>query len=210
MKGGSADIRAATVLHGAAARVIVIAWPAPSPPGCPVHADFDPLSPRYLQDPFAVLRELPVEEAPIFYAPAIDYYVVTRYEDIEAIFHDHETFSAGAAQLPLAALSEEAGEILLGGGHRPAPSMVSLDPPEHTRVRRHTARAFTPRRVAEMEPTIRATVERPARRGRSRRAVRPRRGADLPAAGDDRLHASSACRPRTTRSSSAGAATAPA
>jgi cytochrome P450 len=127
-------------------------------PGCPVHADFDPLSPRYLEDPFAVLRELPASGAPVFYAPAIDYYVVTRYEDIEAIFLDHETFSAGAAQLPLVALSEEASTILLGGGHRPAPSMVSLDPPEHTRVRRHTARAFTPRRVAELEDTIRATV----------------------------------------------------
>jgi hypothetical protein len=46
-------------------------------PGCPVHADFDPLSPRYLEDPFAVLRELPAGEAPVFYAPAIDYYVVT-------------------------------------------------------------------------------------------------------------------------------------
>jgi cytochrome P450 len=127
-------------------------------PGCPVHSEFDPLSPDHLQDPFAVMRDLPAREAPVFYAPAIDYYVVTRYEDIEAIFLDHETFSAAAAQLPLAALSEEAGALLLGGGHRPAPSMVSLDPPEHTRVRRHAARAFTPRRVASMEGTIRATV----------------------------------------------------
>jgi cytochrome P450 len=82
-------------------------------PGCPVHADFDPLSPRYLENPFAVLRELPAGEAPVFYAPAIDYYVVTRYEDIEAVFLDHDTFSAGAAQLPLVALGEEAGSILL-------------------------------------------------------------------------------------------------
>jgi cytochrome P450 len=82
---------------------------------------------------------------------------VTRHEDIEAIFLDHEAFSA-AAQFPLGALSKEAGELLLGGGHCPPPSMVSLDPPEHTRVRRHTARAFTPRRVASMEGTIRATV----------------------------------------------------
>jgi hypothetical protein len=57
-------------------------------PGCPVHSEFDPLSPRYLQDPFTVLRELPAREAAIFYAPAIDYYVVTRYEDVEAIFLD--------------------------------------------------------------------------------------------------------------------------
>jgi cytochrome P450 len=128
-------------------------------PGCPVHSQFDPLSPRHLEDPFAVMRELPAGEVPVFYAPSIDYYVVTRHADIEAIFLDHETFSAGAAQLPLAALSEQAGRVLLGGGHRPAPSMVSLDPPDHTRVRRHTARAFTPRRVAEMTDTIRATVD---------------------------------------------------
>jgi cytochrome P450 len=80
------------------------------------------------------MRELPAREAPIFYAPAIDCNVVTRYEDVEAIFLDHETFSAAAAQLPLAALSREAGDLQLGGGHRPAPSMVSLDPPEHTRA----------------------------------------------------------------------------
>ena len=120
-------------------------------PGCPVHSEFDPLAPHYLDDPFAVMRALPLSDAPVFYAPSIGYYVITRYEDIEAIFLDHETFSAAAAQLPLAALSPEATELLLGGGHRPAPSMVSLDQPEHTRVRRHTARAFTPRRVASME-----------------------------------------------------------
>ena len=37
--------------------------------------------------------------------------------------------------------------------------MVSLDPPAHTRLRRPTSRAFTPRRVAAMEDRIRATVD---------------------------------------------------
>jgi len=56
-------------------------------------------------------------------------------------------------------LVPEATEILRGGGHRPQPSMVSLDPPAHTRLRSPTARAFTPRRVTQMEPRIRRTVE---------------------------------------------------
>lgn len=126
---------------------------------CPVHGNFDPLSPAFLSDPFAVLGSLPRETA-VFYAPSIDYYVVTRYVDIEAVFLDHETYSAAPAQLPLVQLVPEAAQILLAGGHKPQPSMVSLDPPAHTRLRSPTARAFTPRRVAEMEPRIRATVDR--------------------------------------------------
>ena len=41
-------------------------------PGCPVHTQFDPLSPRHLEDPFAVLHELSAEGVPVFYARAID------------------------------------------------------------------------------------------------------------------------------------------
>src|SRR4051794_23587777 len=127
-------------------------------PGCPVHAGFDPLSDEFLADPYAVMASLPLAETPVFYAPALDGYVVTRHADIDAVFHDPATYSAAAAQMPLVPLVAEAAEILLAGGHRPQPSMVSLDPPAHTRLRRPSSRAFTPRRVAEMEPRVRATL----------------------------------------------------
>jgi len=125
---------------------------------CPVNAGFDPLSPAFLADPFAVLSSLP-RNVPVFYALSIDYYVVTRYADIETVFLNPETYSAATAQLPLARLVPEAAQTLLAGGHKPQPSMVSLDPPAHARLRSPTARAFTPRRVAEMEPKIRRTVD---------------------------------------------------
>ena len=127
--------------------------------GCPVNDSFDPLSREYLADPYAVLAGLDLDEAPVFYAPSIDYYIVTRYEDIEAVFRDTERFSAGNAQLPLVQVVAEAQEILLAGGHKPQPSMVSLDEPAHARLRGPAARAFTPRRVNQMVPTIRATTE---------------------------------------------------
>jgi cytochrome P450 len=124
---------------------------------CPVHANFDPLSKAFLGDPFAVLASLP-RETPVFYAPSIDYYVVTRYADIKSVFLDPETYSAALTQLPLGELVPEAAQILLGSGHKPQPSMVSLDPPAHARLRSPTARAFTPGRVTRMEPRIRCTI----------------------------------------------------
>ena len=53
--------------------------------GCPVHEGFDPLSSEFLADPYVVLAGLPLAEAPIFYAPSIGYYVITRYADIEQV-----------------------------------------------------------------------------------------------------------------------------
>ena len=123
--------------------------------GCPVHAEFDPLSGEFLRDPYAVMARLPLAETPVFYAPSLDYYVVTRYVDVERVFLDPETFSAATAQLPLIPLPPEVGRTLLDGGHKPQPSMASLDPPAHGRLRKPAARAFTPRRVNEMEPRIR-------------------------------------------------------
>ena len=58
--------------------------------------------------------------------------------------------------------------------------MVSLDPPAHTRLRGPAARAFTPRRVAEMEPTIRATVDELLDAIDPGRAVRPGRTLTFP------------------------------
>jgi len=122
---------------------------------CPVNHGFDPFSADFLADPMAIFAQT---DAPIFYAPSIDYYVVTRYEEIAAIFLDHETYSAAAAQLPLVSLDPAAIEILRDDGYKPQPSMVSLDPPAHRRLRNPTVRAFTPRRVREMEPKIRQIV----------------------------------------------------
>ena len=125
---------------------------------CPVDHYFDPLSPEFLADPFAVLATIDRDEAPVFYAPSLDYYVVTRLADIEEVFRDNVTFSAANAQLPLVDVVPEAQEILRTGGHKPQPSMVSLDEPAHARLRGPAARAFTPKRVNGMAETVTATT----------------------------------------------------
>jgi len=127
-------------------------------PRCPVEEDFDPLSPGFLADPYAVLAALPLAAEPVFYAPSIGYYVVTRYADIEQVFRDPQTYSAAVAQAPLVPLVPEAQQILLAGGHKPQPSMVSLDEPAHARLRRPAARAFSVKRVTAMIPAIETTT----------------------------------------------------
>jgi cytochrome P450 len=103
---------------------------------CPVNESFDPLSPGFLTDPYAVMAALPAGEQPIFFAPSIGYYVLTRYADIEQVFQDPAAYSAAVAQAPLVPVVPEAQQILLAGGHKPQPSMVSLDEPEHARLRK--------------------------------------------------------------------------
>ncbi|MFZ0089297.1 MAG: cytochrome P450 [Solirubrobacteraceae bacterium] len=144
----------------------------PASASCPVDHEFDPLSAEFLADPYASMENRP----PVFYASSIDYYVVSRYADVEQVFLDPKSFSAAPAQLPLVELVPEAARILAEGGHRPQPSMVSLDPPAHSRLRGPTARAFTPRRVAVMEPRIREIV------GELLQATDPTRPFDIVAA----------------------------
>lgn len=129
---------------------------------CPVTGigrEFDPFNNPYLADPYAFwLRARPAE--PVFYSPELDYWVVTRYEDIKAIFADPKTFSASNAQNPIQPLSPEVLKMLQTGGLKTKPVMSNADPPSHTRVRKFTWQAFTPKRVAELEPAIRRIVNR--------------------------------------------------
>jgi cytochrome P450 len=128
--------------------------------GCPVDESFDPLSPEFLADPYAILAKRPGGGAPVFFAPSIDYYVVASYDAVDQVFRDPATYSAAVAQAPLAPIVPEAQGILLAGGHKPQPSMVSLDEPEHARLRKPAARAFSMKRVTAMIPAIEATSAR--------------------------------------------------
>jgi cytochrome P450 len=115
---------------------------------------FDPLSPEYLADPYPFLTAA-AAAAPAFYCEAIGHWVVTRYHDVRQIFRTPALFSAGNANSPLRPVCPMATKVLDEGGFKSAPTLANADPPAHTRVRKIANVAFTPKRVAEMEPFIR-------------------------------------------------------
>jgi cytochrome P450 len=120
---------------------------------------FDPLSPEYLADPYPFLADA-ARVAPAFYCEAIDHWVVTRYHDIRHIFRTPALFSAANANSPLVPPCPMATKALDDGGFRSVPTLANVDPPAHTRVRKIANVAFTPKRVAEMEPFVRELTAR--------------------------------------------------
>ena len=123
----------------------------------PVDPEFDPLSPGYLADPYPHYARFR-REAPIFYAPKIDFWVVSRYEDVARIVKDPGTFSNTRVQEPMHPLSDEA-LAALKGGVRVTPTTSTADLPLHKRTRKHAARAFSAKRVAGLEGRIREITD---------------------------------------------------
>ena len=78
-------------------------------------APSDGYDPFDLNKPHAKWEELRKEE-PIFFHEPTNYWVVTRYEDIKAIFDDWKTFSSENAQKPARAMCDAARKVMVDGG----------------------------------------------------------------------------------------------
>ena len=126
------------------------------PSGCPAHHGYEPFAQA---DPFPAYAALRAEE-PVMYDERIGHWVVTRYDDVKAVFADWETFSSENAQAPVRERGAEAKRIMEEGGFTAYSGLSDRVPPDHTRIRKIVARAFTPRRYKALEPAIRANVAR--------------------------------------------------
>ncbi|MBV8454384.1 MAG: cytochrome P450 [Deltaproteobacteria bacterium] len=73
--------------------------------------------------------------------------LVGRYRDAARIVRDHERFSSVP---PMSPFMQDRLDVF-----GTAPRVVFSDPPVHTRLRRLVSRAFTPKRIQDLEPRIR-------------------------------------------------------
>jgi cytochrome P450 len=99
--------------------------------------------PAVLPDPYPVLAAL--RDASPFAEVGGALVVAGRHADCSAILRDPRASSERDSSLLSPA----------GAPQRRAPSFLSLDPPDHTRLRRLVSKAFAPRVIAQLEPRIR-------------------------------------------------------
>ncbi len=98
------------------------------------------------EDPYALYRRLR-DDAPAHWNDELEFWALSRFVDVEAAFKDHATFSSARG----IALEERRRDSAL-------PMLITMDPPEHTVMRKLVSRAFTPRNVSAMEDETRRIV----------------------------------------------------
>jgi len=121
-----------------------------------IGASYNPFDPTFCANPFP-FYERARSEAPVFHSGPFNLWVVTRYDDIVSVLKDTQTYSSLENLSPPVPWPPEFMAVLSEGYPMP-PTMVNNDPPGHSRVRNLFAAAFTPKRIAQMEPRIRALV----------------------------------------------------
>ena len=126
----------------------------PPPAGCPIHATWSPLNDDYLAEPYKIAAELR-DQHPVFYAEELGYLVVTKMDDIERIFTDHETFASVNVQDPVFPLAAEAQAVLSADDFDPVAVMSNRPEPDHGKIRRYTRQGFSNKRIKTLEPFIR-------------------------------------------------------
>ena len=113
--------------------------------------------PSFTTDPYPTYARLRAE-APVYWSPYFQQWLVTRGELVTEIARTWEIFSSVGwdsfflSQLP-ADLRPEIPTVI---DHFRTVNISTTDPPVHTRLRRLLSKAFTPRRIAMLEDRVRA------------------------------------------------------
>jgi cytochrome P450 len=102
------------------------------------------------------------ERDPVHFDEKLGMYLVSRHEDLDAVFRDPVTYSQEKGYYSQMAYGylDELKAILERDGGGFFPDVVNVDPPRHARARLLTQQAFTARRMKALEPEFEALVDR--------------------------------------------------
>jgi cytochrome P450 len=106
---------------------------------------FDPFDLDIKANPYEVYRRLR-DEAPLYYNEEHDFYLVSRFADMQRMLADREHF-----------ISSKGGtfDVIRSGVVSPPGLFINEDPPQHTRHRSIVSILFTPKNMNALEPQAR-------------------------------------------------------
>jgi cytochrome P450 len=111
---------------------------------------FDPYSEDFFNSPYATYRRMR-DEAPVYYNLSLNFYALTRYDDVAPAYKDFDTYSSARGvsvdMVNASKLKMPRGKVL-----------IMMDPPEHELMRKLVNRVFTPRAVANLESMVREKI----------------------------------------------------
>jgi cytochrome P450 len=103
--------------------------------------ELDPFDYGFHRDPYPTYAWLR-DHAPVYHNERLDFWALSRFDDVLDGLHDPDTYTS-------------TGGVAIEHTDAALKSMIEMDPPEHTQMRKLIARRFTPRRIAELEPRVR-------------------------------------------------------
>jgi len=98
------------------------------------------------EDPFVLYHRLR-DDAPAYWNDELAFWALTRFADVHEGFRDSATYS-----------SAQGIALEARGGTQGLPMMITLDPPDHTVMRKLVSRLFAPSAVAALEGEARRIV----------------------------------------------------
>jgi len=122
---------------------------------------FNPFEPGYASNPYPHLREqresLPIQQLP--FGP----WMLLEYADSVALLRDQTTSvevrNSRSLDPDRERLRDEIiSELAPDFAERERSSILHIDPPDHTRLRKLVSSVFTPKRIAELQPLIERVV----------------------------------------------------
>ncbi len=122
-----------------------------------VTAEFNPFTPGSLANPYPMYRAL-LEQNPISWNAMMEVWICARYEDVDFVLTSpNMSADRTRARNRFAEMQAQQQESL--GPFSRAQTMLSADPPVHTRLRKLVSKAFTPRAVENLRPRIQEIVD---------------------------------------------------
>ena len=137
--------------------------------------NYEPFSEAARVNPYPYYRALR-EHAPVYWAAGVGAWVVSRYDDALHVLTHPELFSSDAMRTMFMSDQTGAGNLAPDQVERmleimrtlpfspeemlAARNMISVDAPDHERMRKIVSRGFTPRRIASYELKVHAIVDR--------------------------------------------------